>query len=798
MSDTPHSPQYLGRYELLFLLGQGGMGEVHLAKLSGAAGFEKLYIVKTILPQMQADPQFVERFHHEARVLVQLNHSNIAQVHDMGEVAGRLYLAIEYVPGVDLSRVLSRVAHQGAVIPVPIALYLGQQMCEALGYAHRKTGADGALLGIVHRDVSPQNVMVSYEGGVKVIDFGLAKSAARSQHTLPSTVMGKLGYMSPEQAMARPVDHRSDIYSAGIIIWEMLAGRPLIQSGSMGEMVAQMANPAVPSLRPLRPEISPMLEQIVARALAKDPVARYARADEFSRALNELAVREQLTVGAEEVGNYVRAMCPEEFAAERRLQSKLSIMRKKGGPGSSESPAHIPGSAVGAVPLAGTFVRGSGPVDADDGSPMTPAQRALSIQAPSKRPSQPGAAIEANVLEEAVVSGRRARILVGLGALVVLSIGVGIGIRVLGAPEGAASSPAAVSAPPGQLPAPESAAAPQLKVPAVNVSPSKPPPPAETETDDGTKAAAHQIPEESPDEQPSRMIEVSSVIGKVFRRSDGAYLMLQAGQSVTNGERLNLIGEAVEGTARRPFYGNAAVLSIQGSLVSLLVDDGVKVPDQLFAAHEVGGAAARKPERIARAQKTRASAPQGTVGALRMTSPSEGDEKSGDPAMLPNDPFVGRVETSAAEPAPNLQPVTNVPGAPAASEKPSPERQSPEPQTAGLKNNPALGSVQPAANLPAVRGEVRIEQAAASGHRVVFLRNTNPFPLLNCHVRLPMNRSLSLGKRSIPARGPIKVDFDAVRDDSRPADPRFKENWAAVYCREGTGYFWTSYLNRKR
>ncbi len=378
MSTMPTTTRMLGRYELLFLLGQGGMGEVHLARLSGAAGFEKLCIVKTILPQMQADPQFVDRFHHEARVLVHLTHSNIAQVYDMGEFERTLYMAIEYVPGVDLARVESRVSTTGSRMPLPMALYIGQQIAEALGYAHRKTGPDGMALGIVHRDVSPQNVMVSYEGEVKVIDFGLAKSAARSKHTLPSTVMGKLGYMSPEQALARPVDHRSDIFSAGIVVWEMIAGRPLYEGGTMAEMVAMMANPTIPSLRSVRPDVSNTLDQIVMRALAVDPAARYGRCDEFARALNELAVREQLTIGAEEVGNAVRAMCPEEFAAERQLQSKLSILRKKNRP--SQAPAAEEFEEEPTVQ--GTFVRGSGSV------PMTPAQLALSAVSSGRSPSQ--------------------------------------------------------------------------------------------------------------------------------------------------------------------------------------------------------------------------------------------------------------------------------------------------------------------------------------------------------------------------------------------------------------------------
>ena len=371
-------PKQLGRYELLYLLGQGGMGEVHLARLTGAAGFEKLCIVKTILPNVRADPQFVDRFHHEAKVLVHLNHSNIAQVYDMGDTDGTLYMAIEYVPGVDLARVVDRVRAMEAVVPVNVALYLGQQILEALGYAHRKKGGDGASLGIVHRDVSPHNVMVSYEGEVKVIDFGLAKSSARAKATLPATVLGKLGYMSPEQALAKPVDHRSDIYSAGIVLWELMTGRSLFGSGTIPEMMARMARPTIPSISELRPEVSPALEKIVLRALQTDPLARYDRADDFARSLNEIAVHEGLGISAEEVGNYVRAMCSGEYAAERALQSKLSSLAKRKSVVGA-APAPVEGTLMRAPASAAAAAGGFAPTMAPRSDPgLTPAQKALS------------------------------------------------------------------------------------------------------------------------------------------------------------------------------------------------------------------------------------------------------------------------------------------------------------------------------------------------------------------------------------------------------------------------------------
>src|SRR6218665_289991 len=323
-NDSAVLPRLLGRYELVHLLGQGGMGEVYLAKISGAAGFEKPCIVKTILPTLLKDRQFLDRFHHEAKVLVHLVHWSIAQVYDMGEAENTYYMALEYVAGVDLAFLQEQARVQGQSLPIPVALYLGQHISEGLGYAHRKMGPDGQPLGIVHRDVSPHNVMLSYEGEVKVIDFGLAKSAARSKYTLPSTVMGKLGYMSPEQVRAEAVDHRSDVYSCGVVVWELLAGQPLFAHGTVGEMMAAMSNPVVPALQELRPDVDPALDAVVRRALAPHPEDRYARADDFARALNEQLLRHGASLGAEEVGNFVRGLCPEAFASQRQLLSRLT------------------------------------------------------------------------------------------------------------------------------------------------------------------------------------------------------------------------------------------------------------------------------------------------------------------------------------------------------------------------------------------------------------------------------------------------------------------------------------------
>ncbi|WP_375742785.1 protein kinase [Corallococcus interemptor] len=381
MSTAPtESPRFFGRYELVHLLGQGGMGEVYLAKLSGAAGFEKPCIVKTILPGLVKDRQFLDRFHHEAKVLVHLVHSSIAQVYDMGEADGTYYMALEYVAGVDLGYLLEQARVQGRAVPAPVALYIGQRMAEGLGYAHRKTGSDGEPLGIVHRDVSPHNVMVSYEGEVKVIDFGLAKSTARSKYTLPSTVMGKLGYMSPEQVRAEPLDHRSDIYSCAVVVWEMLAGRGLVPHGTVGEMMAAMSHPVVPPLKDFRPDVEPSLEAVLRRALAPSPADRYARSDEFARALNAELLRSGNPLGAEEVGEFVRALCPEAFAEQRKLTSSVHGERR------TPSPAPRPGSGTGLYGGSGSGAAAAGAVSPEEESGNRPNTGRIDVDGPALGP----------------------------------------------------------------------------------------------------------------------------------------------------------------------------------------------------------------------------------------------------------------------------------------------------------------------------------------------------------------------------------------------------------------------------
>src|SRR5581483_3553236 len=227
----PNSPPVLsqadaiGRYQVLRRLARGGMAEVLLARVTGLEGFEKLVVIKKILPELTDSPEFVEMFLDEARMLAQLTHSNIAQVHDIGSVGGAYFISMEFLHGQDLRTITRAVARRGGVLPLEHLIFVASSVCAGLHYANEKIGRDGQPLGIVHRDVSPHNVFVTYDGAVKLLDFGIAKTAQRTSHTRVGTLKGKIGYMSPEQCRSeRDLDRRADVYSVGVLMWEMLTG----------------------------------------------------------------------------------------------------------------------------------------------------------------------------------------------------------------------------------------------------------------------------------------------------------------------------------------------------------------------------------------------------------------------------------------------------------------------------------------------------------------------------------------------------------------------------------------------
>jgi serine/threonine protein kinase len=418
-------PRRLGRYELLEPLGEGGMGAVWLARLTGGHGFEKLCIVKTVLPAIAKDPEFVSRFLHEGRVLTQLHHANIAQVYDMGEEDQTLFLALEYVPGVDLSTLHQRVRLKDEQLPLPLSLYIAQQMAEGLGYAHRRTAPDGTPLQIVHRDVSPQNVMVSWDGEVKIIDFGIARSEARSRHTAGASLMGKLGYMAPEQARGERVDHRADQYAVGVVLWELLANAPYVPRGTVTEMVVAMANPPVRPLTPLRPDVSPSVEATVLKALSADPSRRFPTTDDFARALMDELLRLGALPSKLQVGEYVRAHCEASYAAQQELLTRVSTLRTK----PTAEVATQTERATPAGELDATLVRPGGEHPLP---PPVPTAQSTPVESPVTREPP----MTTGELQKAAVKNGRGPLFGALIAVVAIAAIAGVAFALRGGPGG--------------------------------------------------------------------------------------------------------------------------------------------------------------------------------------------------------------------------------------------------------------------------------------------------------------------------------------------------------------------------
>lgn len=281
------APEAFGKYYLLDRVATGGMAEVFRAKTFGHSGFEKLVVIKRILSHYAEDPDFVAMFIDEARLSAQLTHPNVVQIYDFGKIGQNFFISMESVEGRDLKSVMRRLAETGEHMPVDIAVYVAHETAKALDYAHRKTDAAGRPLGLVHRDVSPSNVLLSFEGGVKLVDFGIAKASTHQAGSESGVLKGKFQYMSPEQSMAQDVDRRTDIFSTGICLWEMLTGQRLFKGASDTETLALVKNCNVLPPSAYNPEVPAELDQIVLKALSPDPSQRHAHGAALQRELQD-------------------------------------------------------------------------------------------------------------------------------------------------------------------------------------------------------------------------------------------------------------------------------------------------------------------------------------------------------------------------------------------------------------------------------------------------------------------------------------------------------------------------------
>jgi serine/threonine protein kinase len=279
------APQKIGSYTLLRLLAEGGMAEVWLARKAGPLGVSKLVVVKRILSHQARNRDFVDAFIDEARLTVRLQHPNIVQVLEVGEEQGRPFLALELVDGLDLDRLWHELARRGRPLPIGVAAHIAAGLLRALDYAHALSDEAGQPLHVVHRDISPPNILLGRHGEVKLADFGIARARGRLAKTAFGLVKGKAAYMSPEQAAGLPLDGRSDLFAVGVILWESLTGARLFDAGDDFATMrrAREAQVAAPSTK--RSEIDPALDAIVLRLLAKNPADRYPRAKAAMAAL---------------------------------------------------------------------------------------------------------------------------------------------------------------------------------------------------------------------------------------------------------------------------------------------------------------------------------------------------------------------------------------------------------------------------------------------------------------------------------------------------------------------------------
>jgi len=303
----------VGPYDLIERIGMGGMAEVFKASQSGEEGFERLVAVKRILPNLSADPDFEKMFIDEAKIAVQLQHPNIAQIYDLGRDGESLFIAMEFVNGRDMSTIIER---QGEVndrtLPLSFVVQVVIKVCEALHYAHAAKGSFGQALNLIHRDITPQNILVSYEGAVKVVDFGLAKAAGRLVQTQAGVVKGKLAYLSAEQARGEDVDSRSDIYSLGTCFYEWLTGQRLFLRRNDADTVMAVQRSEVPPLRAVRPELPQALDAVVRRALQPDPRNRYQTAGQMQEDLMSFAMEAGMPVRRRRLVEVLAGLYPDE------------------------------------------------------------------------------------------------------------------------------------------------------------------------------------------------------------------------------------------------------------------------------------------------------------------------------------------------------------------------------------------------------------------------------------------------------------------------------------------------------
>ena len=327
-NSTYKLPRLFGKYYLLELINVGGMAEVFKAKMFGVEGFEKIVAIKRILPEVAEDAEFIKMFVDEAKIAVKLQHPNVVQIFELGKIEDSYFIAMELINGKDLKTIRKRLKRVDLLMPVEQSAYIISQVCDGLDYAHRKTDEKMNPLNIVHRDISPQNMIVSYEGTVKLIDFGIAKAKSKSTKTQVGMLKGKFSYMSPEQVSGQPIDRRSDIFSLGVVFFEMLTGKRLFLGKNDVETLEKIRKAEVLPPSVFNSDVPPELDRIVLKALAKDREDRYQWASEFSEDLKKFSYSSGKSFSRQDMMNFMSEFFADELEEETAKLEEYHKIKK--------------------------------------------------------------------------------------------------------------------------------------------------------------------------------------------------------------------------------------------------------------------------------------------------------------------------------------------------------------------------------------------------------------------------------------------------------------------------------------
>lgn len=328
-SAAPFSPQIFGDYILLDRVAVGGMAEIFKAKQSGPRGFERILVIKRILSHLNEDQEFKQMFDDEAKIAAQLRHANIVQIFELGDVEGIPYIAMEYVEGRNLRDLTRSIQSKGLQLSLEQVLFIVSETLRGLQFAHHRTDSSGQALEIIHRDMSPQNIILSYEGEVKILDFGIAKAASRISKTEAGVLKGKFSYMSPEQASGRPISQSTDVYACGVILHELLTGERLFRAESDIETLERVKAGVVPVPSSKNPQVPTELDAITLKCLQRNPEKRFASAGEMQSEIAKLIRERGFVYGPQELSAFMKTLFSDLIIEEReRLKEALASAEK--------------------------------------------------------------------------------------------------------------------------------------------------------------------------------------------------------------------------------------------------------------------------------------------------------------------------------------------------------------------------------------------------------------------------------------------------------------------------------------